>query len=192
MFRVERVWMGFETTWVTTNEDMDGAVESSTPGLMVILVRNTIYSVEVQTALVTFVLEYIVQLISISMPMLSVEAWPILQQCINASGLDHKCNPYLPGLKTMLIRETTWVVKSRSVELPPSQQYQWEVWITMIIPWLRASNIRPSVNDKCPVFFGFCRKLVRTKTQQGTDKASENNGVQYLRGLWSCLRANQQ
>ena len=66
--------MGFETTWVTTNEDMDGAVESSTPGLMVILVRNTIYSVEVQTALVTFVLEYIVQLISISMPMLSVEA----------------------------------------------------------------------------------------------------------------------
>ena len=38
--------------------------------------------------------------------------------------------------------------------------------------------IRGSFHDNFPVFsgFGFCRKLVRTKNQQGTEKASKNNG----------------
>ena len=36
--------------------------------------------------------------------------------------------------------------------------------------------IQPSVNDKClGCFFGLCRKLVRTKTQQSRDKVSKHN-----------------
>ena len=34
-------------------------------------------------------------------------------------------------------------------------------------------NLRSTINVQ--FFFGFCRKLARTKTQQGTDKASEHN-----------------
>ena len=46
-------------------------------------------------------------------------------------------------------------------------------------------DIQPSVNNKCPgVFFGFCRKLSRTKTQQSTDKASGHNmRIVFLRYL---------
>ena len=38
--------------------------------------------------------------------------------------------------------------------------------------------IRGAFHDQFPGFsgFGFCRKLARTKTQQGTHKASEHNG----------------
>ena len=41
--------------------------------------------------------------------------------------------------------------------------------------WL---DIRGAFHDNFPGFlgFGFRRKLVRMKTQQGTDKASEHNG----------------
>ena len=43
---------------------------------------------------------------------------------------------------------------------------------------LLACSIRGELHNNFPVFscFGFCRKLVRTKTEQGTDKASERNG----------------
>ena len=37
-------------------------------------------------------------------------------------------------------------------------------------------DIQPPVNDKCPSFFGFHRKLAHTKPQQSTDKASKHNG----------------
>ena len=55
----------------------------------------------------------------------------------------------------------------------------WHPWcgikfIGIYVP-IHVWNIQPSANDKCPVFFGFCSKLTRTKTQQSTDKASENN-----------------
>ena len=36
--------------------------------------------------------------------------------------------------------------------------------------------IRSSVDDKCPGFSGFCRKLVRTKNQQLKEKLREYNG----------------
>ena len=42
------------------------------------------------------------------------------------------------------------------------------------------------------IFFGFCRKLVRTKTQQGTDKASKHNGRTVFSRFWYCLRLHQQ
>ena len=37
-----------------------------------------------------------------------------------------------------------------------------------------------AVIKKCPSFFGFHRKLTRTKTKQSTDKVSEQTGVHYF------------
>ena len=64
-----------------------------------------------------------------------------------------------------------------------------EIWSIQGTRFVRV-EIRGAFHDNFPGFsgFGFRRKLARTKTQQGTDKASE----QYFRGLWSCLRADQQ
>ena len=36
-------------------------------------------------------------------------------------------------------------------------------------------HIQPSVNDKCPVFFGFWRKIARMKTRQSTEKVIKHN-----------------
>ena len=37
------------------------------------------------------------------------------------------------------------------------------------------AHLQLPVNNKCHIFFGFSREIVRTKTQQSTGKSSEHN-----------------
>ena len=51
-------------------------------------------------------------------------------------------------------------------------------------------DLRSTINIQG--FFGFCRKLARTKTQQITYKAIKHNGRIVFPGIWYCLRTYQQ